>query len=318
LELTNPATIPEENEDPIFFPAVLFAVNNGSTIVTAAINQVKEIISGSGTNCSKCISSLKVGQYVAQRVPQLIPDMLVELCMSTKFRSNSSCRENYEAQNYGAVWTQVLSLANVSGSDGQYICNFLSSDFCPRPYTLPSDTTAYFGPKPNNPTVHKPSGKRVKVLHMSDMHIDPRYEVGSEANCTGGMCCRPQTGSTSSEVQVPAPLYGAFKCDSPYFLLTAALESVAPLTGTTHNNRSHDDQFAFGIYTGDLVSHEGQNELSRNYTLYAEWSIYHMLKAYIPSGPIFPVLGNHDTNPGKMMSCLHAKVATQLTVGRWN
>ncbi|KAK5236373.1 hypothetical protein LTR47_002324 [Exophiala xenobiotica] len=165
------------------------------------------------------------------------------------------------------------------------------------PSTLPSNTTGYFGPKPANLTVPKPSGKRVKVLHMSDMHIDPRYAVGSEANCSSGLCCRANAASTSSKVTLPAPLYGAFNCDSPYFLLTSALESIAPLTGTTHNNKSDGDQFAWSIYTGDLVSHESQNELSRNYTMYAEWSIYHMLKAYIPSGPIFPVLGNHDSNP---------------------
>lgn len=299
LELTNPATIPEESEDPIFFPAPLFTVTNGSAIVAQAIDQVSTIISGSGSNCSKCISALEVGQYVAHRVPQLVPEMLVELCISNKFQSNSSCHENYDAENYGAVWTQVLSLANVSGSDGQYICNYLSSNFCPRPYTLPSNTSAYFGLKPKNITVPKASGKRVLVAHLSDFHIDPRYDVGSEANCSSGLCCRPEGKSASGHLEIPSPLYGSFKCDSPYFLLTSALQSVGPLTGTTHNNQSEDDQFAWGIYTGDLVSHEGQNELSRNYTMYAEWSIYHLIKSYIPSGPIFPVLGNHDTNPGE-------------------
>ena len=297
LELTNPDTIPEENEDPIFFPAALYSVNNGSAILADAKSKANDIISGSGSNCSKCISALEVGQYVAQRVPQLVPDLLVDLCISTKFQSNASCKENYEAQNYGAVWSQVLALADVSGSDGQYICNYLSSSFCPKPYTLPSNASAFFGPKPKNYTMAKPSGKRVKVLHMSDMHIDPRYAVGSEANCSDSFCCRANVESNSGKLEIPAPLYGAFKCDSPYFLLTSALESISPLTGTTHNNQSDNDQFAFGVYTGDLVSHEGQNELSRNYTMYAEWSIYHMLKSYIPSGPIFAALGNHDTNP---------------------
>jgi hypothetical protein len=31
--------------------------------------------------------------------------------------------------------------------------------------------------------------------------------------------------------------------------------------------------------------------------MYAETSIYTMIKEYIPSGPVFTVLGNHDTNP---------------------
>ncbi|KIX06248.1 uncharacterized protein Z518_04223 [Rhinocladiella mackenziei CBS 650.93] len=317
LELTDPATIPEQNEDPIFFPAPLYTVSNGTAIVADAINRINDIIAGSGSNCSKCISALEVGQYVAQRVPQMVPDMLVDLCISTGFRSNSSCRENYEAQNYGAVWTQVLSLAHVSGSDGQYICNYLSSDFCPRPYTLPSDTSAYFGPKPHHPKMPKPSGKRVKVLHMSDMHIDPRYDVGSEANCSSSFCCRPNVESTSGDLEIPSPLYGAFKCDSPLFLLTSVLESVAPLTGTTHHQKSDDDRLAWGLYTGDLVSHEGQNELSRNYTMYAEFSIYYLLKSYIPSGPIFAALGNHDSNPDGIDS-LHSLPGNLGQQQSWN
>jgi hypothetical protein len=231
----------------------------------------------------------------------MVPDLLVQLCISTKFGSNTSCHETYDAENLGAVYTQVLALANVTGSDGKYICNFVSSNYCPRPFTLPSNTTAYFGPKPGNVTVPKPSGNRVKVMHMSDFHIDPRYDVGSEANCSSGQCCRSNNPkSASGSLEIPSPLYGAYKCDSPYFLLTSALESIGPLTGTTSNNQSENDQFAWGIYTGDLVSHDSQNQLSNNYTEYAEVSIYHMIKSFMPSGPIFPVLGNHDTNPGKV------------------
>lgn len=300
LELTDPYNIPEQGEDPIFFPTPVHAVTNGSAIVAEAIHEVNEIISSSGSNCSKCISALELGQYVAQRVPQLVPDMLVDLCISTKFAANSSCHENYDAENYGALWAQVLALANVTGSDGQYICNYLNTNFCPRPRTLPSDTSSYFGPKPKHITVPKASGKRVKVLHLSDMHIDPRYAVGSEANCSSGMCCRANNPkSASGKLEIPSPLYGAFKCDSPYFLLTSALESIGPLTGTSRDNKTDLDQFAWGIYTGDLVSHEGQNELSRNYTMYAEYSIWHMIKAYVRNGPIFAALGNHDTNPGE-------------------
>lgn len=261
------------------------------------MEEITHIISGPGSNCTKCISALEVGQAVARRVPKMVPDMLVTLCESTSFQSNSSCRGNYESTNFGAIWTQVLALGNMSGSDGHYVCNSLSSTFCPRPFTLPSDTSSYFGAKPDNLLVPSPSGKRVKVWHGSDFHLDPRYMVGSEANCTEGLCCRPGGESKSGKAEIASPLYGAYKCDSPYYLITAGLESIAPLTGTTHKNKTEDDQFAWSIYTGDLVSHDEQNQLSRNYTSYTEASIYHMLKSYIPSGPVFAVLGNHDSNP---------------------
>jgi hypothetical protein len=41
----------------------------------------------------------------------------------------------------------------------------------------------------------------------------------------------------------------------------------------------------------------GGSQLSRAYTEYAEVSVYEQMKYFLPSGPIFPVLGNHDSNP---------------------
>lgn len=79
----------------------------------------------------------------------------------------------------------------MKGSDGQCVCYSLSTSFCARPYTLPSDTSSYFDPKPENVTVAPPSGKRVKVWHGSDFHLDPRYMVGAEANCSEDLCCQP-------------------------------------------------------------------------------------------------------------------------------
>ena len=296
LDLTNPATISEESEDPIYFPEPIGQYDNGTAIIAEAQSQLQEILSGNGSNCTKCVSALKVGQHVAQRIPKQVPDLLIKLCKQTQFMSTKSCEIEYAAEDFGVIWTQVLSLAKMD-EDGQAICNRLSSTFCPRPYTMASNTTKYFGPKPDNVTVPRPSGELVKVWHGSDFHIDPRYLVGGEGNCTDSLCCRPASTSKSGNLSQGASLYGSYKCDSPYYLITSALESIGPLTGTTHDNSSTNDQFAWSIYTGDLTSHDDQNELSRNYTMYAETSIYTMLKHYIPSGPIFTALGNHDTNP---------------------
>lgn len=57
----------------------------------------------------------------------------------------------------------------------QMLCqNFLG--LCPLPPTAPLNLTNWFArPKPSPlPPPKKPSGERVKVLHISDAHIDPR------------------------------------------------------------------------------------------------------------------------------------------------
>jgi sphingomyelin phosphodiesterase len=45
--------------------------------------------------------------------------------------------------------------------------------------------------------------------------------------------------------------------DSPFSLAAAALEAIPVLTGTQNTG------FAFTVFTGDLVSHEAENQLSQ-------------------------------------------------------
>ena len=302
FNLTNWSTIPTSDNDPVYYPPAVANVSNATAaaFVRTAIAQILEIAAGNGGvsgNCSKCVAALSIGKVVAQVVPESVPNALVALCQATKFASNSSCLTTYEAGSYGAIWTQILALADIGGEDGIYICNSLSSTFCPAPSTIPINATSvnlFLKPKPANATAPPPSGTRVKVLHLSDFHLDPRYFASSEANCSSGLCCRSNVANAAlptGKVSLPAPLYGAYKCDTPYDLGTAALQAIGPLTGV-----GAGESFAWTVYTGDLVSHDSQNQLSRAYVEYTETSIYSMFKDYI-NGPVFPVLGNHDTNP---------------------
>lgn len=95
---------------------------------------------------------------------------------------------------------------------------------------------------------------------MSDIHLDPRFDVGKEANCSGYLCCRPNAhASSTNQIELPAPLYGAYMCDSPYFLVTGALRAVHPLTETQQKQAIEDgygppdcnpDTLGWTIYTG--------------------------------------------------------------------
>jgi hypothetical protein len=303
--LTNPFTIPQEDNDPVFYPPALANLSDAQTqdFLGQIVSQISEVIEGGNVvgNCSKCIAALSIARSAAVLVPEALPEAMVSLCKKYKFHNNETCEEDFEASTFGAIWVQVLRYAEVGGWDGRQICNSLSSNFCPRPYTLPTNTTGLFPKsKPCNATVPKASGNRVRVLHMSDFHLDPRFAVGSEANCTTSLCCRANNNNnnnnntalkTLGQISLPANPYGNYKCDSPYDLGLAALQAVEPLTGTSLAN-----PLGWTVYTGDLVSHEGQNELSRLYIEYTEDSVYGMMKKYI-TGPIFAALGNHDTNP---------------------
>ena len=111
-------------------------------------------------------------------------------------------------------------------------------DLCPIPPAVPLNLASWFAkPKPDPlPPPKQPSGERLKVLHISDTHIDPRehalsqgyapleldspqaasilgYATGAEANRSQGLCCRDNAWNTHSPDQVllPAPRYGAYQ-----------------------------------------------------------------------------------------------------------
>ena len=265
-------------------------------MISDVLTQIKGVIASTSfdSNCSKCVAALSVAKEAAWLAPTLVPDAMVSLCNDTGLHSASTCLEDFRADTFGAIWTQILAFANVTGADGKYICNSLSSTFCPTQPPIQLNVT-FPKPKPENCTAPKATGKRVKVLHMSDFHLDPRYKIGSEGNCTSGLCCRSNVKNSdlpTGQISFPAPEFGYFDCDTPYDLGLAALQAVGPLTGT-----SKSDPLAWTIYTGDLVSHDPQSELSRAYVEYAETSVFNYLFKKYLTGPVFPVLGNHDTNP---------------------
>ncbi|THH00668.1 hypothetical protein EW026_g1883 [Hermanssonia centrifuga] len=79
--------------------------------------------------------------------------------------------------------------------------------------------------------------------------------------------------------------------DAPYSLILSALQAIPVLTGTQHTG------FDFTVYTGDLVSHDPDNQLSRDYIMYAEVKtvLYDLFKRLLGSGPVYAALGNHDS-----------------------
>ncbi|KAH7104878.1 sphingomyelin phosphodiesterase [Auriculariales sp. MPI-PUGE-AT-0066] len=290
LELTDPFKFPKSNTvDEHLFPPPA----PKPALVANALRQIDSIANSPHfpTTCSKCIASLEIAKFVVLAAPEMGPELAIALCVKySGVGSLPGCTSAYN-NGIGAVITQVASFADVGGYDGQMLCyNFLS--LCPLPPAAPLDLDKWFKkPKPDPLPAPKRSGKRVKVLHLSDFHLDPRYANGVEAACDSGLCCRVGAFNSSSPQRtvLPAPRFGAWRCDTPLALGMAALEAIPALTKT------EDTGFAWSIYTGDLVSHDSDNQLSRDYIMYIETLAYDLMRRYLGTGPMYAALGNHDS-----------------------
>ncbi len=40
--------------------------------------------------------------------------------------------------------------------------------------------------------IFQPGSPTLRVLHLSDLHVDMEYKIGEEADCDEPQCCRPQ------------------------------------------------------------------------------------------------------------------------------
>ncbi|KAI9444617.1 Metallo-dependent phosphatase-like protein [Lactarius indigo] len=270
-ELTDPKDIPQDDpQDPHLLPPRA----SGPVILRNAIAQVQGLFVNTAfanNSCALCTATLQVAKLLALSAPDQGPAFTVFLCQ--QYKLSTRCNTTFGATTLGPVLTQVFANADVSGYDGRMICqNFLASS-CTLPPTPALNITGWFAkPKPSPlPPPKKPSGERLKVLHLSDFHIDPRYATGSEANCTSGLCCRANNPNADSlnKTLLPAPRYGWFGWRLPV------------LTGTEKTG------FAWTLYTGDLVSHDLENQLKT--------VVYDLFKRMLGSGPVYAALGNHDS-----------------------
>ncbi|THH33122.1 hypothetical protein EUX98_g1075 [Antrodiella citrinella] len=310
--LTNPATIPKnDTADPHPLPPKA----SDSLLLAHAIEQILSIASsavfGSDT-CTRCQAGLEVAKFLAMAAPSEGPALAVAIC--NHFNFNSDCFTEFGPLGLGSVVTQVVANADIGGLDGQMLCqNFLG--LCPLPPVSQLNLTSWFAkPKPQAALApKKPSGERLKVLHLSDLHLDARYANGAESDCTGGQCCRENNFNPSSpnKTLVPAPRFGAYGCDAPIALVLSALESIPALTGTQKAG------FDFTVFTGDLVSHDPDNQLSRDYVTYAETVLYDLLKRTLGSGPVYAVLGNHDSY-NQAQDAPHTLGGTLASQFSWN
>lgn len=140
----------------------------------------------------------------------------------------------------------IFPAMDMQGLDCQTLCAFmLCTCDLPAPRKLDLEILFKNTTKPA-PKILVPDKKQpLKVLHISDYHLDLRYVVGSEADGGGSLYCRvfPYT-NLSAPIKEPASLFGNYQCDTPEALATSLFRSLPNATGFGF------DEFAFGLFTG--------------------------------------------------------------------
>lgn len=262
---------------------------------------------------------------------------------ATLAEAQNACYLNYNASVLGGAYASVLSYADLTpsststrdddqqgASDAELIC-YKQLKLCPRPAPLNLTSSwidAWFA-KSN--TLSSPAADVVQqheqyssrrdalrakqttklaplepVAHLSDIHLDPRFQPGAEARCTSGQCCRtdswnktlatgppmllPEGILPAKNVSEAAKYWGNYACDSPWSLVASTFEAI-------HQVLPQGKKLALSLFTGDMVTHEGAANwhLTRDLLLYVQQGLVDLMDRYLGPGPTMLTLGNHDT-----------------------
>ncbi|XP_018573184.1 sphingomyelin phosphodiesterase 1-like [Anoplophora glabripennis] len=126
--------------------------------------------------------------------------------------------------------------------------------------------------------------KQLKILHLTDFHITPDYEVGGVENCGYPLCCKRDVGNPVFGAN--AGLWGDYNCDVPPWLFGRTM---------LHINQTHKD-IDLVYFTGDIIDHTiWKASINDNSNLI--YITFKTLFETFPNKPVLSAIGNHETAP---------------------
>ncbi|KAH8332330.1 hypothetical protein KR074_001319 [Drosophila pseudoananassae] len=187
-------------------------------------------------------------------------------------------------------WPVFDFIFNETAAESQSFCSMLPITICQVKQNEYNLTLTIEGAVPTESNSNLParSPDDIQILHLTDIHYDPDYLVGSNANCDEPMCCRDVLAS-GADASSAAGFWGDYRaCDAPRPLIVSAFE---------HIKANH--KFEWIYHTGDVPPHNVWSTTKQgNLDMLSE--IDGLLAEYFPETPIYPCLGNHEPHPANV------------------
>ena len=249
--------------------------------------------SGNYSNCSACEL---LTEYIAPFVRSgstvaVVEQLAFAYCVVVEYgkdcHSVAQCSDLCSGiiSEFGPLVLNILANTSLTA---QELCFDIA--LCPPPtapvpgVAVPSNVSDMRGQK-QWPMWQHTSGSGTFV-HLSDLHFDTLYSLGSSTECGLDLCCRAAwtvPGNTSGV----AGMFGDYKCDSPPVLVQSVLELI---------NVTLTPRPDFILYTGDDPAHDVWHQ-NRTTNLAAIASVSAALLRYFPDIPVLSAIGNHEAAP---------------------
>lgn len=134
--------------------------------------------------------------------------------------------------------------------------------------------------------IAEPSSNDITVLQLTDIHYDPLYVPGSLAECEEALCCRREAGTIEDQSKQAGYWTDYRDCDTPRHMTEDSYLHIVE----THKN------IDYVYFTGDVIDHAVWST-TYDYIKEALLDQYSLLHSYFPDHPLFPCIGNHESQP---------------------
>ncbi|GAW18908.1 hypothetical protein ANO14919_083910 [Xylariales sp. No.14919] len=232
-------------------------------------------------SCAACEATLLQLKLAAARGDDFFVALTTRACKRLKITDDDVCEGSIALE--GPIIAHSLRSLHIGSKTSRLICVALFG-MCSFPdveeYKVP-----FPSPKPKSQRP-KASGKNpLRIVHYSDIHIDPWYTEGADANCTKFICCRDYSDhqAPGHVVRLARP-NGEHTCDSPVVLERSMYEAVQTVVPDA----------AFTIFTGDIVDHAVWNTTVIQNTLDVTDAYNRMATAGFL---VYGTAGNHEASP---------------------
>ncbi|CAB3409702.1 unnamed protein product [Caenorhabditis bovis] len=242
------------------------------------------------TECEECtaIVDLLRFRWGDEHTEDCIVEIAKFICDTFHIEDNDVC--NYIVSDFSDEFMYVIKQILITPHQ---LCGLLMHNDCGEfvdPLLETWNITIPGNQPPFIPQKAVPEGKpTLRVLHLTDLHVDMYYTPGLEVECDTPQCCRPQDLNVeiTENVRVPAGQWGNVgNCDTPYWLFTNMLEHIT-------NTSGHLD---YVMVSGDLVSHTVWAYTPETHSFMVR-NLSSTIRAYFPNTPVYFAVGNHEGVP---------------------
>ena len=246
------------------------------------------------SHCQKCLSFIRSlynikNKYGLKAIYENMKTVACPLLETIKIMDKVACRgfvDNYARIIFENIFSRYIN--------SYFFCEKI--DLCPvetpKKYINPDEYASKVlkdKPKIQKEKINK-NGKKLRMLQITDLHLDLKFKKGASANCMRPICCRDDP--TEDQIKNNDAVSGKYgfegKCDIGQDLFKSFVEDA------------FQKNIDFIVWTGDNAPHDTW-EGSQEEVFKISKKLKEMLDKKFRNGgkktPVFYCLGNHEKYP---------------------